>query len=132
MDDRFKFRVWHKEKEHMYRNVAIGVGKDKVGYKLGNIKGRYVWEETDDFIVNQSTGHKDMKGKWIFEHDIVKFGNKKSYLAIAVWDGYKFVFEDPESGDQEDKFAHWGKIKHVKIMGNIYEDKELTEEEEED
>lgn len=129
MNERFKFRVWQKEKEHMYRNAAIGVGNEKVGYKLSNIKNKYVWEETDEFIINQYTGFNDQKGNKIFEGDIVKFGNKKSYLAEVIWDEYRFMFKLLNKNELLDKFSSWGKIKHVKIVGNKYENPELFKKE---
>lgn len=130
MNERFRFRVWQKEKEHMYQNAAVGVGKNRVGYKLANIKNKYVWEETDEFIINQYTGFKDKAGIWIFEGDLVKFGNKRTYLTEVIWDEYKFAFKNVDTDKVEDKFSNWGKIKHVKVVGNIYENPELLEDEE--
>ena len=109
----------------MYRNAAIGVGTNKIGYKLANVKNKYVWENTDDFTINQYTGYEDKTGKRIFEGDIVQFGKKKKDRFIVVWNDYKFVFKKVGSKSLTDKFASWGRLKHVTILGNIYETPEL-------
>lgn len=133
MHERFTFRVWHKEKEYMYENVAIGVGKSKIGYKLSG-KKRYVWEETQKIVVMQCTGYKDNNGELIFDGDILEFGKRGDYIAIVLWDDYKFMFQKKGSKKLIDKFGHWGKISNVEILGNIHENPELFygEKEEED
>jgi len=108
----------------MYKNVAVGVGKNKIGFKLSS-KKRYVWEETENIIVNQCTGYRDDNDRRIFDGDILKFGKKGSYLASVHWEDYKFVFRKKGASTCIDKFAHWGKMDNVKIIGNIYENPEL-------
>ncbi|MFC1622135.1 YopX family protein [Patescibacteria group bacterium] len=126
MNRRFEFRVWHKEKEYMYRNVAIGVGKSKIGYRLSG-KKRYVWEEEGNIVVNQYTGYNDSKGEPIFDGDILKFGANGGYLATVLWDDYKFTFKIKGESTYTDKFGHWGRVSNVKVIGNIYENPELLE-----
>lgn len=130
MHDRFTFRVWHKEKEYMYKNVAIGVGKSKIGYKLSG-KKRYVWEETERIAVMQCTGYRDSKDKRIFDGDILKFGKRGNYLAEVRWDDYKFMFKKKGGKKLIDKFGHWGRVNHVEVVGNIYENPEILEPKEE-
>jgi uncharacterized phage protein (TIGR01671 family) len=121
---RFQFRVWHKKKDHMYKNVAVGVGESKVGYKMSGRK-RYVWERTEDVVINQYTGYKDSKGNEIFEGDILKFGKSRPYLATVHWIDYQFVFKKKGSSSYTDKFTHWGRVNNVEVLGNIYENPEL-------
>jgi len=131
MNERFVFKVWHKEKEYMYKNVAVGVGKHKVGYKLSG-KRRYSWEETEKIVILQYTGYNDSKGNRIFDGDVLKFGSSKTYLASVHWVDYQFLFKKKGSSKYIDKFAHWGRVGKVKVMGNIYENPELLSDKEED
>ncbi|MFC1722303.1 YopX family protein [Patescibacteria group bacterium] len=127
MKNRFIFRVWHKGKKHMYENVAVGVGENKIGFKISG-KKRYVWEDTSNIVVNQCTGYTDNNGNNIFDGDILKFGKTNSYNASVHWEDYKFIFRKNGSTKDLDKFATWGKIKHVKIIGNVYENPELLKD----
>jgi len=126
MNERFEFKVWHKDKKYMYRNVAIGVGKHKIGYRLSG-KRRYSWENTESIVILQYTGYKDSKGNQIFDGDVLKFGSSKTYLATVHWDDYRFVFKKIGNSKFMDKFAQWGKVSNVLVIGNIYETPELLE-----
>ncbi len=125
MHERFTFRVWHKEKKHMYENVAIGVGESKIGYKLSG-KKRYMWEDTTRIEVMQCTGYKDSNGKLIFDGDIVKFGKRGNQLYTVKWDDYRFLFAKKGNKRLQDKFAQWKSVGYVEIVGNIFEDPELV------
>jgi len=124
MNERFEFRVWHKEKNYMYRNVAVGVGENRVGYRLSG-KKRYSWEDTENIVILQYVGYKDSEGNKIFDGDILKFGSNKTYLASVLWQDYKFVFKKIGSSKTIDKFAQWNRILHVLVVGNIFENPEL-------
>jgi uncharacterized phage protein (TIGR01671 family) len=120
MHDRFKFRVWHKDKKYMYENVAVGVGKSKIGYKLAG-KKRYVWEETQKIVVMQCTGFQDSKGELIFDRDILKFGKRGNNIGLVRWVDYKFMVRKKGSKKYLDKFASWKKLGHVEVLGNLFE-----------
>ena len=124
MIDRYVFRVWHKGKQHMYKNVAIGVGTNKIGYKMSG-KRRYTWEEAENIVVNQCTGFKDSHDKNIFEGDIVRFGNNNSQIMSVHWQDYKYLFRKKLSSKSIDKFQHWKRFKSVEVIGNIFENSEL-------
>lgn len=126
MSDRFIFRVWHKEKQHMYKNVAVGVGKNKIGYRISG-KKRYAWEETENIVVNQCTGYRDSDDKRIFDGDILEFGKRNKYITSVHWKDHKFVFKKKGSSKFIDKFAQWNKVSYVKVIGNIYQNSELLE-----
>jgi len=126
MNDRFEFKVWHKGKEYMYENVAIGVGNHKIGYRLSG-KRRYSWESTEDIEILQFTSYKDAKGTKIFEGDILKFGTSKTYLMSVLWKEYSYLFKKVGSTKLVDKFSQWNKIDNVLVIGNIYETPELLD-----
>lgn len=127
MTDRFTFRVWHKGKQYMYNNAAIGVGKNKVGYKISG-KKRYSWEETELIVVQQCTGYRDTKDTRIFEGDIVEFGKSKRTKGVVVWDEYRYMFNMQDEKKLNDKFGNWNRISYSKVIGNIYENPELLED----
>ena len=124
MNERYEFKVWHKDKHYMYKNVAVGVGDNKIGYRLSG-KSRYSWENTEEIVILQYTGFIDSKGKKIFDGDILKFGTSKTYLMSVHWREYKFVFKKKGSTKLVDKFSQWNKIGNVLVLGNIYENPEL-------
>lgn len=122
MNDRFKFRVWHKES---------GV----------YCTPRYVEETTifvlarlseERYTVEQCSGLKDKNGRLIYEGDIVKatlkyMGSKTESLCFAV------DFSDGAFGyfDELGRFgllANFGTGAMFKVVGNIHENPELLED----
>ena len=131
-----KFRAWHKTWEEMGWIARIRYKKSGEIARLsfrrniydGNIYGGLV--NLDEIILMQSTGLFDRNGKEIFEGDIVDYKGRK---AVIKWHGsyasfiYRFV-----DGLQE-RVSEWEPLflayYHFEIIGNIYENPELSEEE---
>lgn len=130
-----KFRAWDKTAKKMSKVTAIDFSTKpfRVFYKAyGN--GNYF---NQDAILMQSTGLKDKNGKEIFEGDIVNCG----YLFTGS------PFEEEDEYEEEKgvvKFVNCGfniefknhtnlfidiilSCEDVEVIGNIYEDKELLE-----
>ncbi len=126
------FRVWHQEKEYMYKNIAVGL-MGKVLYSRGNPKKRgadwYVSEEYDEnIIVMQYTGLKDDRGKKIFESDVVSVGAQEK-LAIVKWSTENARFElHFIDEDRQIDFADKRSLRRIKVLGNIYENPDLVGE----
>ena len=138
MNDRFKFRAWHKPTKrmfevycftdkHVFENTLDGVGTSPTN--PANI---------EDCILEQCTGLKDKKDKLIYEGDIVKlypidlciesyFCDEYSYK-VVFWN-CRFGLTDldvnyPEQGDTFDfELAEYD----YKVIGNIHENPELLE-----
>ena len=110
----------------MYNNVAIGVGNNKIGYKISG-KKRYAWEETQRIVVMQCTGYRDSQDKKIFDRDIVRFDKRGRKHYLLRWRNYKFLFKKVGTKEFEDKFKNWKKSSYVEIIGNYFENPELLE-----
>ena len=128
MQDRLKFRVWHKKRKKMYEVLHLHTatwsnGGDWVTAKGFNIITRqdmHIQIEPKDGIIMQCTGLKDKKGQLIYEGDIVQFkisGN----LTKAV------VSYDNDYGEyRKGNFASLGSYQNsTEVIGNIYENEDL-------
>ncbi|CEQ01595.1 phage protein TIGR01671 [[Clostridium] sordellii] len=115
-----KFRTWNKSENKMYYNAELT-------YDFG-MNGSNVMEESfggiitnDDFILMQYTGLKDIKGKEIYEGDIVKFHSQyyQEDIVGSIKFGYGMYFID------DGGFDLYAKHDICEVIGNIYNDKEL-------
>ena len=121
-----KFRCWDILKQR-WSNYKINDGTvyfmDKnTGVWYGSYNKRY-----KDFNLMQCTGLKDMRGKEIYEGDILLDGNnKKPYKVIFENGSFRAEFEgdfEEYSFDLIDVIAQG-----CEVVGNIYENPELIKE----
>lgn len=129
MNDRFKFKFWHKPTKKMVE--CYGYNSEFVfGDTLDGIGTEYNPAKFEDCILMQSTGLKDKNGTLIYEGDIVTYewltpiGKvwRKDGKHIVKWnDGYT-VLSNIAKYDVEH-----GTTRNVEVIGNIYENKELLE-----
>lgn len=139
-----KFRAWDGESirydvtgfEHGVANEMLGVFINGDHYKMDEELLNNVGMGAA--IVMQYTGLKDKNGKEIYEGDILATENHENLDVLDEWTaddwGYGAVELDVVSGirctnnfwltcDEEENSVF--NIKHVKIIGNIYENPEL-------
>ena len=132
-----KFRAWDKHGQKMFANDELIIwngnvyANDSKKLTCNNLKG---WSIDEEYLM-QSTGLFDKKGVEIFEGDIVQFEDCSEmsdslYIntGIIEWcqGGFHVTNRDSVSmGDLLD-----GDVLDVKIIGNIYENRELLEVEE--
>ena len=124
MNDRFKFRTWHKPTNTMeYNGLWTGRDWDK---KLADC----------NIVMMQCTGLKDKNGKLIYEGDIIKYlsgtVNKKFVKYITKWNDNMGQFYISKINPSEyDNWKDWHLGRHdldYEVIGNIYENKELLNE----
>lgn len=146
-----KFRAWDKKKD-IFTNYQI---VDNMLYFMDKFTGVWIRDDNQDrFALMQSTGFKDKNKKEIFIGDIVKFPELYAFVDgagettdVTVCDGFNiasvvkkgsfitldnFVYEDGGtlSGLENNDFTFDDlDFKKFEIIGNIYENKELLENE---
>ena len=121
-----KFRAWDRFKQR-WSNYKINDGTvyfmDKnTGVWYGSYNKRY-----KDFNLMQYTGLKDMRGKEIYEGDILANGNdEKTYKVIFENGSFRAEFE----GDFEEYSFDLIDVvlQGCEVVGNIYENPELIKE----
>ena len=136
MEDRFRFRAWNKRENKMIYNAEDVYDGSLSGW-CGNENnnndgwiscfGEYLGRD-DEYVVMQSTGLKDKNDKLIYEGDIIiinhttPFGTEiKQVCRVEFSDGCFWARTKTEA------VILYHEDNEYKIIGNIYENKELLE-----
>lgn len=144
-----KFRAWDKHGQKMFANDELIIwngnvyANDSKKLTCNNLKG---WSIDDEYLM-QSTGLVDKNGKEIFEGDvleiqgikmIVKFGSYKyletsknnGHILGILHDGLGFYVECINAADPDNISPFEPEtLKNSQIICNIYENRELLEDE---
>ena len=126
-----KFRAWDKLTEPMRYVLCIDWLNDLVDLNGGIIERKYNNSEEDEVILMQYTGLKDNIGKEIYEGDIISFGDNK---AVVFYEHAKFKakYRYYNNCYCYDALSDVLYFKKVEVIGNIYENKELIDEVQDD
>jgi len=132
MQDRFKFRAWHKEKQEMH-NIEGLYAYDSEYTEGGEVffkedsspKNSYYFPEEVELM--QCTGLKDKNGVLIFEGDIVSvLQDENSYVINYSDDRAMFTIENKAIKICCNFDNYWAS--ELEVLGNIYHNKELLNE----
>ena len=116
---KIKFRAWDKENEKMMKVSSLHLENKEISVKEN---GTFHLFRMQDLM--QYTGLKDKNGKEIYEGDIYHVGDK-NIKYLVVW------FDSGFEGKQLRSTSYAGLkswAKDIEILGNIYENPELLEE----
>ncbi|AFM73761.1 hypothetical protein BUY73_01090 [Staphylococcus epidermidis] len=127
--DNMKFRAWDKDERAMLD--VHGINFDAQGIWTNELiddesDGNFIF--LDDVVLMQSTGLRDINGTEIYEGDIVRYNRgiswsveKFPYVVKNSMEGFVF-----EYGLIQHSLSK--KIEYVTVIGNIYENPELLED----
>jgi len=123
-----KFRAYHKERKEMFEIASIDFEEKKAALSNGIIKLLNV--DSKQFELLQYTGLKDKNDKEIYEGDILFFRDENMKY-IVVWQDTAFIIKSIEIRKYLEKMC-WLDDTEIccEIVGNIYENKKLLEENE--
>lgn len=118
-----KFRAWDTQAEE----ILYGVEHTYDGYKVPMPSFGALLDCPDFYVVMQYTGLKDKDGKEIYEGDIVRFGTSggEDYIGEVRY------YEDSASffvRAERHYLEYLDDVYALKVLGNIYENKELLDE----
>ena len=122
-----KFRAWDKEKKIIGNVLGIDILHKEIFFSNENVD---CYEHTDfkDIELMQYTGLKDMKGKEIYEGDIVKLRANHGIGVVKYYDEWgAFVVEYIKPRPLAVLGMNYYK-EDIEVIGNIYENPELIKE----
>ena len=126
-----KFRAWLKEEKKMVNVETIDFTDKSIQYLEKNeFINAYLLRRMifDDIELMQYTGLKDKNGKEIYEGDILFFRDENMKY-VVVWQDAAFIIKSIEIRKYSEKMC-WLDDTEIccEIVGNIYENKNLLEE----
>jgi uncharacterized phage protein (TIGR01671 family) len=136
MEDRYLFKAKRIDNGEWLVGYVVKygyTGKEKY-YIVPSYASDLYAIEIDPSTICQCTGLKDKNCKLIWENDIIECKNGKHNFQTQIeWDAYcaGFIFQDTEtSAVGLDAIAANGLYSESKVIGNIFDNKELLESEE--
>lgn len=120
-----KFRAWLKEERKMVNVETLFIGINRLCF--GNSKTEDLFfRDFEEVELMQYTGLKDKNGKEIYEGDIVILNDAEEENRCVV--KYKYGSYILVDGDLREDLSNVESHKFLEVIGNIYENKSLLEE----
>jgi len=118
-----KFRAWDKENEKMMKVSSLHLENKEISVKEN---GTFRLFRMQDLM--QYTGLNDKNGKEIYEGDILFFRDENTKY-VVVWQDAAFIIKSIEIRKYSEEMC-WLDDTEIccEIVGNIYENKNLLEE----
>ena len=131
-----KYRAWDSAKKEMFKDTfAITESGQVVVVEQESVASFPDYVFVEHLVIMQSTGLVDRDGKIIFEGDVVQFEDcytETDFLyvntGIVEWSQGSFTITNRDSVEMGDLLD--GEFLDVIIIGNVYENPELLEDEE--
>lgn len=131
---KIKFRAFEIDsKEMLLPSTDNNNGYFFSGFNEGYLKvATSLYSDDVDYVLMQYTGLKDKNKVEIYEGDIISFAkgvlsSREENRGSVIWDEKEYVIRN-EHGylNYPSKQAElWGWLKHIEVIGNIYENPEL-------
>ena len=122
-----KFRTWLKEERKMVNVETLFIGINRLCF--GNSKTEDLFfRDFEEVELMQYTGLKDKNDKEIYEGDILFFRDENTKY-VVVWQDAAFIIKSIEIRKYSEEMC-WLDDTEIccEIVGNIYENKNLLEE----
>ena len=129
MSREIKFRAWLKEEKKIVNVETIDFTDKSIQYlEKSEIINAYLLRRVsfDDVELMQYTGIKDKNGKEVYEGDIVILNDAEEENRCVV--KYKYGSYILIDGDLREDLSNVESDKFLEVVGNIYENKNLMEE----
>jgi len=115
------YRVWHKIEKRYVDLRSIDFEKENIGYDAYREGNYYDIASFKDVVFQQFTGKKDLKGKNLYEGDIIKFLHEEKYVKSEVV--YKFgmfaVVLEPNEENEILTYKSLFDVGEFEIIGNF-------------
>ena len=129
-----KFRAWEQDTKFMNGQVRVTSNRFGDGEILVEATDGFGWVEVKPEYLMQSTSLKDKNGVEIYEGDVVKMDrppvNEKSLFLVKDYVLGKVIFAEVNEFGKDSWSFNGGYTGYsLEVIGNIYENPELLEEE---
>lgn len=121
-----KYRLWCKDKNEWEKDDWVILPNGNLMWvEYGNLVGGVYMK---NHVLVRSTGIKDIKGKEIYEGDIIKYWDSfYDNYKLAIVEFYKSTFSI-KNKRIEWHIGQMDEFDEMEVVGNIYENKDLIDD----